>query len=232
MTRVIRSAAVLAAFLAMAVPGAAQDALNTRVSLDLKAMAPRDAFKVIADAIGYTADVAPDVSTPIDILVRNITAKTALNTICESIGCTWQAKGTVIGVSSGGFRAPVSGVASAARPVDRKYVVARRAGVDELQRRMNLALPADMRFENVPMAQVAERLSKATGFEITFSGDASPGQTFSADLGNRPFSAALTAISQQLNGNLICRITMHDSAGNQTPTVSIQIGGTSRKPRK
>ena len=61
----------------------AETALNKRVSLDLKAMAPRDAFKVIASAIGYTAEVAPDVSTAVDIVVGNISARTALNTICE-----------------------------------------------------------------------------------------------------------------------------------------------------
>ena len=79
---------VLVACLALAAsPATAQDALSKRVSLDLKAMAPADAFKVIADSVGMKVTVDAKVTAPIDILVRDVTAKTALTTICESIGC-------------------------------------------------------------------------------------------------------------------------------------------------
>lgn len=225
MTRVIRGAALLSALLAFAAPSAAQDALNKRVSLDLKAMAPQDAFKVIASAIGYTVEVAPDVATPVDIVVGNITAKTALNTICESIGCTWRANGSVIRV-----RNATSEMIAVKRrtPVARGDEAARRsAAVTELRRRMDQVLPADMKFENAPMAQVVERLSKATGFEIAFSEDTTPGQTFSGDLGNRPFSAALKAISQHLHGNVIVGIA--DTTRSGAPAVKILLA---YKPRK
>lgn len=92
---------------------------------------------------------------------------------------------------------------------------------------MGQVLPADMKFENAPMAQVVERLSKATGFEITFSEDTSPGQTFSGDLGNRPFSAALKAIYQHLHGNLI--ITTVDTTKSGAPAVKISL---TYRPRK
>jgi hypothetical protein len=201
MTRVVRNVALLSAFLAFAVPSAAQDALNKRVTLDLKAMAPSDALKVIATAIGYTVDVAPDVATPVDIVVGNITAKTALNTICESIGCAWQASGTVIRVTRalpGTLASDRSQFAVMRRSPGARGAQAKTGSttIVELRRRLDQVLPADMKFENAPMAQVAERLSKATGFEITFSGDASPGRTFSGDLSNRPFSEAMKAISQ------------------------------------
>src|SRR5512136_2316867 len=91
-------ALALGVVMVLAAPASAQDALAKRVSLDLKAMAPADAFKVIADAVGCAVDVGPDVSTPVDILVRNVTAKTALNTICESIGCSWTLAGSTITV--------------------------------------------------------------------------------------------------------------------------------------
>jgi len=89
---------LLVAVLALAVPAAAQERLNHRVSLDLKAMVPRDAFNVIATAIGYTVEVAPDLRTPVDIVVNNVRARTALDTICDSIRCTWEVKGAVIHV--------------------------------------------------------------------------------------------------------------------------------------
>jgi type II secretory pathway component GspD/PulD (secretin) len=233
---------LLSALLAFAAPSAAQSspptparprasapsvdsALNKRVSLDLKAMAPRDAFKVIATAIGYTAEVAPDVSTPVDIVVGNISAKTALNTICESIGCTWQASGTVIHVEKAGHGTVV---VTRRDPATRaNEVQARSAGVAELRRLMDQVLPADMKFDHAPLAEVAERLSKATGFEITLTGARSD-ETFSGDLGGRPFSAALKTICEQLDGK-VAIITGRKGTG--APSIRIQVVGA-RRPRK
>ncbi len=203
----------------------AQSALNKRVSLDLKAMAPRDAFKVIATAIGYTAEVAPEVSTPVDIVVGNISAKSALNTICESIGCTWQASGTVIHVEKAGGGTVVSMPRDPATRVNEAE--ARRAGVAELRRLMDQLLPAGMKFEQVPLEEVAARLSKATGFEVTLVG---PGQTFTGDLGGRPFSAALKTIGAQLEGT-VATITIIGRKGMGAPPIKIQVAGA-RKPPK
>ncbi len=227
MTRVIRSAAFLSAFLALAAPLAAQDALTQRVSLDLKAMAPAEAFKVIATAIGYTAEVAPDVTAPVDIVVRNITARSAMNTICESIGCAWRATGTVIRVRNDGAAVPGAG----RLVVRQRRADERSARVTEFRRQWDQMLPPDMKFENAPLPQVAERLSKATGFDVTFSGDALQGQTFSGDLGNRPFSAALKTLAEQLHGSLICRVGLARDGKGGRISVAFRIA-PARKSRK
>ncbi len=188
-------------------------------------MAPRDAFKVIANAIGYTAEVAPDVSTPVDIVVGNISARTALNTICESIGCTWQASGTVIHVEKA---AHATMVITRPSPATRgNEAEARSAAVAELRRLMDRALPADMKFEHVPLAEVAARLSKATGFEIALAGVRSD-QTFSGDLGDRPLSAALKVIGEQLEG-MVATITISGRKGTGERSIKIQVAS---KPRK
>jgi hypothetical protein len=236
---------LLSALLAFAAPSAAQSppttsaparaaapsdqsALNKRVSLDLKAMAPPDAFKVIATAIGYTAEVAPDVATPVDIVVGNISARTALNTICESIGCTWQASGTVIHVEKTGHGTTVvtRGTAQRANEVE-----ARSAGIVELRRLMDQVLPADMKFDHAPLAEVAARLSKATGFEITLMGTR-PDETFSADLGGRPFSAALKTIREQLDGTVATGIMIGRNGPGTPPSIKILMKPVVRKPRK
>jgi len=83
------------------------------------------------------------------------------------------------------------------------------------------------------LAQVVARLAEVTGLDITLTGDTTPGQTFSADLSNRPFSAALTALSQQVKGNVVCRMTLpKDDATGSTPMIAIQIGGPNRKVKK
>jgi hypothetical protein len=245
MTRVVPGVMLLSALLAFAARPAAQSspptqarsgasapsaesALSKRVSLDLKAMAPRDAFKVIANAIGYTAEVAPDVSTPVDIVVGNISARTALNTICESIGCTWRASGTVIHVEKAG-QGMIVGMRLV--PATRaNKVEARSAGIVKLRRLMDQVLPADMKFEHAPLAEVAARLGKATGFEVTLAG-AHPGETFSGDLGGRPFSAALKAIGEQLEGT-VATITIAGRKGTGAPSIKILMKPVVRKPRK
>ena len=66
--------------------------------------------------------------------------------------------------------------------------------------------------------------------EITISGDIPPGQTFSADLSNRPFSAALAALSQQLKGNVVCRIgLLTDDSGMKAPTITIDLRSRARR---
>jgi type II secretory pathway component GspD/PulD (secretin) len=236
MIRLTRIAAAVVVAAAMSASAAAQDTLAKRVSLDLKAMPPAEAFKVIAQAISHTVAVAPEVTTPVDIVVRNVTAKTALNTICESIGCTWRVTGTAITVSD------LASVAiSAARPqrLDARADATRartdarpdraeatRVASERLRARFDQKLPADMVFENTPLPQVTERLSKATGLEITISGDMPPGQTFSADLSNRPFSAALTALSQQLDGNVVCRMRLPKGEGG---IIAFHIGPKARR---
>ena len=202
MTRVIRSVVVLLALLAFSPLSAAQDALDKRVSLDLKTMAPREAFNVIAMAIGYTVDVAPDVATPVDIVIPNVKARTALDAICDSIGCTWQANGTVIVVRKGG---PAGRVGLVARTLKMGRGPAVAA---ELKRRLDIVLPADMKFDHAPLALVAERLSKATGLGINLV-NAKEGETLTADLGNRTLVSALKTLTEQYGGSII--ITMPDS---------------------
>ncbi len=236
MTRVVAAITLLSALLACAPPSAAQSsltrqaqlrgsvtsdqsALNKRVSLDLKAMAPRDAFNVIANAIGYTAEVAPDVSTPVDIVVGNISAKTALHTICESIGCSWQVSGRVIRIQRAGGES--TAVAERRPATQAGQVEARSAGVARLRRLLDHPLPADMKFERAPLADVAARLSKATGFEIALA-SSRPGETFTGDLGGVPFSAALKTISKQLKGT-VATITISMRTGSRTELIKAQI---------
>ena len=58
-TRLVMGCAIAAALVALV---AAQDALSKRVSLDLKAMAPADAFGTLASSVGLKAVVDPTVT--------------------------------------------------------------------------------------------------------------------------------------------------------------------------
>ena len=78
---------------ALSAPALAQDATARKVTLDLNGVAPAAAFKAVADAIGVSVTVDAAVTDPVDITVRNVSAQTALNAICESVGCQWTLTG-------------------------------------------------------------------------------------------------------------------------------------------
>lgn len=157
-TRILGTCAVLAL---MAAPVMAQDPLAKRVSLDLRAVAPADAFQTLATSVGLKVAVDPGVTAPVDILVRNVTARTALTTVCESIGCTWTIAAGTLSIKPGASRLAVD---------VRGYVVtARSEQANRIIELLNKPLPAGMKFESAPLDEVSERLSQALGIKVVLS---------------------------------------------------------------
>ena len=181
---------VLAAGLVFAAfPAAAQDALSKRVSLDLKAMAPADAFKVIGDSVGMKVTVDAALTAPVDILVKNVTAKTALNTICESIACRWSVSDGVISVAPRTeFSMRSRGTAGDAKSEKANAAMAR------IQSALKQPLPAGMRFENAPLADVSARLSEALGLKIELTSSDPALRTLTADFSNQTLLDALKGV--------------------------------------
>jgi hypothetical protein len=223
MTRTSR--ALVFSFLALVLvrPAAAQDPLNTRVSLDLKAMAPADAFKVIADAIGRQAAVDPAVTAPVDILVRNVTARTALSTICESIGCRWTADAAGIAVKpeSGEPAASVAGGRAALR------VRGRVAGIraERLRVMLKRPLPAGTVFQNAPWSEVNARLSEALGVQVAIETQDPALQTVTGDFGNMTLQAVLKTLVERTTGRRTAlRISLGEKGSETPPSLWIMLG--------
>jgi hypothetical protein len=198
---------LVCALVAFSLPAVAQDALSKQLSLDLKAMAPSEAFKVIANSIGYTVNVDPGVTTPVDIVIPHVTARTALTAICESIGCRWETTGTVIiikrlepGDTPGAAKRIAAGAQR--RPATSG---ATSEAVSEFKRKLETVLPADMKFENTPMTVVADRLTQATGISVSFVGKKT-GQTLTADLANKTLTAALKTLSERYEGAIMLKM--------------------------
>ena len=183
-------ALALAASLAFsASPAVAQDALSKRVSLDLKAMAPADAFKVIADSVGMKVTVDAKVTTPVDILVRDVSAKTALNTICESIGCQWTAASGAIEVTPISNAVPTAASRRTSATVEQKKVL-----MERIQASLKQPLPAGMKFENAPLADVSARLSDALGLKVDLTSSDPTLRTLTADFSSQTLLDALKGV--------------------------------------
>jgi hypothetical protein len=186
---------------APAAPASAQDALTKKVTLDVNAAAPASVFKAVASASGasFTVTVDPAVTEPVDISVRNVSVKTALNAICESIGCQWTLSGNVLVVKPltsfaiGVVQQDVRGAA-----VDKEKASARAQVVLNA---LKQKLPADMTFENAPLGEVSKRLSEVLKMNVQISCKNPGVQTLTMDFGNLTLQAALQAIGVRLGSD-------------------------------
>jgi hypothetical protein len=210
----------------------AQDTLGKRVSLDLKGMGPAEAFKVLGDAVGMPVTVDGAVTAPVDILVRNVTAKTALTTICESIGCRWTiADGTLVVKPAFEIAVKVAEgtAATKAKPVsDPASRVQKSAkSVERLRVALAQQLPTDMKFENAPLSVVNERLSAALGLQVTITNENPAVQTLTADLSNHTLQSGLRLLSEQAGGGKPLRIAIKAPAadGGESPSIYIMFAG-------
>jgi len=226
MNGLARVAASVALVSLVAAPAAGQDPLARRVSLDLKAMAPAEAFKVLADAVDLTVTVDPAVTVPVDIVVRHVKARTALDTICDSIDCRWTLTGRAIAVT------PSSSVmlATSDRAGGRGGRSASAQRLDALQESFKRPLPADLRFENAALPEVAERLSQATGLAIRFDGEGVSTTRVTLDAGHRTLMSVLQRVSGQSGARIICRVGVKTSGTEPIPEIAISIhAGPPRK---
>jgi TonB family protein len=84
----------LAALLSFAADAAAQkDLARERVSLLFKDTPVTKVIPALAKSLGYEITLDPTLRAMVTLQVENVTAQTALNAICESIGCKWRQQG-------------------------------------------------------------------------------------------------------------------------------------------
>jgi type II secretory pathway component GspD/PulD (secretin) len=176
---------LLGAGAALAEPGDFSAKLDTRIDMTLSKAAPDDLFKTFAKMFGAEAVVDPGVREPVSIELHNVSARTLLDTICESIGCRWSLepgsppKLRVLPVPAAG---PGKSKPSALRdPIDLK--VAKADGQD-LLRTFGEILGAELavdpgikgeltlNLDNTPVDQALDVVCRALGCDWTYTEDA------------------------------------------------------------
>lgn len=94
MRRCLRRSFVLAV-LALPAPwlagaaGAADRALDERISIDLVDADPQDTLRNFAQLTGLRFEIPPALINPFTGTLRNVRVRTALDVLCESVGCAW-----------------------------------------------------------------------------------------------------------------------------------------------
>lgn len=80
--------AAIAALMIAGTAGAAPDALDKRVSLDLRNATAQEAFKSLARVAGVQIE-AKGVSGDVTLELENVRVRTILTAICDTLGCRW-----------------------------------------------------------------------------------------------------------------------------------------------
>jgi hypothetical protein len=226
MTRFPPAALLLLLVVAPAAPALSQDVLERKVTLDVNAASPASVFKAVAAAsgAGFTVTVDPEVTDPVDMTVRNVSVKTALNAICESIGCKWTLTGNELVVRPlTSFRVGVVQQDVRVKAVDREKASARAQVVLSA---LKQKLPADLRFESAPLGEVSKRLSEALHMTIELSCKDRGVQTLTMDFGNLSLQSALQAIgARETRPQAAWRVTIGPLPGDtETPSIAIMVG--------
>jgi len=235
MTRALPALLLSVLLVAPAAPAFAQDALAKKVTIDVNAASPGSVFTAVATAsgAGFTVTVDPAVTEPVDITVRNVSVKTALNAICESIGCQWTLTGSTLVVKPKPQSAMMIGVVqpagSGAGSEKSKAAAARaQAVLDALKQK----LPADLKFESAPLETVSARLSDALKMKVELTCKDPSVQTLTMDFGGLTLQSALQALSQREGAQGPWRLTVGPQPGDtQTPTIAIMVDPKSAKKK-
>lgn len=91
--------------------------LDERVSIELVDANPGDALRSFSQLTGLRFDVAPGLDKSLTTTLRNVRVRTALDVLCESVGCEWrEVPGTPPSVSVTASAAPAPSPATTQRP--------------------------------------------------------------------------------------------------------------------
>ncbi len=216
--RTIRILAITASLGLVTTAAWAQAALGSRTSIDVAAANPQDVFGTLAKSLECALDIQADLQGPVTLKVSNITIRTALTVLCETLGCSWTVEGGSLRVR------PMRVDVKIKRPVVK---VAPRKGPVLLERLKRDTGP-NQRFENAPVRDVLAALSKIGEIEIT-ADEPLASQVITADVSNRGIDAALKEILKQAGQEKVAYLTGGSKDGE---SMRLRIISETKKPAK
>jgi TonB family protein len=156
------AAVLLLASWAVVLPGAAAGqafapgtapSLDRRVFVDVNAVAPGKVLDQLCGTIACTLDVDPRLpQNDVSLKLSNVRARTALDALCDIVGCRWSLKGSVLSV--------VATSPPPAVPHEQKW----------LERMKTPLGDPSWRLQRVPLRDVLARLSRHIDTEIVWEG--------------------------------------------------------------
>ncbi|MBS1212345.1 MAG: hypothetical protein H6R26_961 [Proteobacteria bacterium] len=170
----------------------AQPELDRRATIDVTAAAPHDVYASLSRALGYELAITSEVRQPVTMHLENVTIRTALIALSESLDCQWSIVGHKLQVEPAKPGAVVSGAPGATMGRVTGGVVGRALGID-VKQRLERKTPANFSFPDAPLRSVIEALGMIADLEIELD-DPFDVQHVTVDLSNRTILSALRAI--------------------------------------
>lgn len=134
-----------------AAPAAA--GLDQRVFIDVSDAAPKAVLKQLADKLSCVLEVDPKVAgTTVSLRLRNVRVRTALESVCDMIGCRWAVKGDRLVVTATAPPPPVS------------------ANMQWLDKLRTPLVGSRWKLDRVPLGDVLFRLSQELDCQVRFEG--------------------------------------------------------------
>ena len=76
------------------------DDLDTPISLDLEEAALADVLASFGQIGGHEVEIEPGLDGKVTLGIRNVSVRTALRAVCESVGCVWEEEGGILRFSA------------------------------------------------------------------------------------------------------------------------------------
>ena len=218
---------------APAAPAFAQKpSLDSRLEVRFEATPAADVFRHIISGLGLELQLDATVEGPVTIWVKDVSARTALNVVCESLGCEWRVSGNRLVVGK-------SGANVVRRDVTWRFLGIQTKDADgmkkivavDLKSHLARPLPVDMQFQDVPVSTILRALSEAAGLEITADEPvASKRVTLTAS--HKTVEDALKAVVDQAGGGSVILMRMKRSGTEPFAGVTIAIKSQVVKNKK
>jgi type II secretory pathway component HofQ len=170
------SGIALAAMLLAGIANADPDALDRRVSLDLKDATAEEAFRSIAHMTGVEMDLGGLSGERVSVELENVRVRTILTALCDSLGCRWE-------FTDG--KPPRLRIV----PVPGEHPVARVKPRAEV-----LDAAIDLKVKNASVRDLLETVGQITSTRPII--DSAVGGTISLDLDNTPVRKILDTVCQ------------------------------------
>jgi hypothetical protein len=168
MKRTLLALVLLVWFGPAAAAGQAQKpTLDSRIDVRVDAVPATDVFRQIISGLGYELQMDASIDAPVTLWVTHVTARTALNVVCESVGCTWRTDGNRLVVSQRGNVIASGRTEVKAGFMGKTDAEKKQALAIDLRSRFRKPLPIDMQFQDVPVSTILRALSEVSGLEIT-----------------------------------------------------------------
>ncbi len=205
--------AVASIALILASEAAAQPKLDLKTSIEVDGAVPWDVYESISRTLGCELVMAPEIRQPVTMHLQNVTVRTALTALSESLGCRWHIEGNVLhvepvsvatgvrgGVPGGAKGGVAGGVAGGVPGGVVGGVPGGGAGSSDFKQRLERKTPASFRFDGAPLETVMNALGKIADLDMGV--DKSDAESLiTVDLSDRTILAALKTIRRQFDSS-------------------------------